>query len=257
VVPDGVEPLRRFASATGVGVLNSYGVKGLFRWDDPAHFGTIGLQARDVELAGVLDADVVLALGLDDRELGPADLGSRVEVVDATDLEGWVGRVEPMARGPLYDVLRSALLPLYDSQAVPLTPAAAVADLAAALPPGGLVCADPGPVGLWVARALPTLELGSVVVPPVDGDFARQHAREAGSGGRPVVYVTDRAVEEIDGVVVEVWTASGSLDAREARRRHLADALAAGGSHRLTTPVDLGLTRVLLDAAGPLTAWTA
>jgi hypothetical protein len=232
-------------------------VKGLFRWDDPAHFGTIGLQARDVALAGVLDADVVLAVGLDDRELGPADLGSNVEVVDATGLEGWVGRVEPMPRGPLYDVLRSALLPLYDSEAVPLTPAAAVADLAAALPPGGLVCADPGAVGLWVARALPTLELGSVFVPPVDGDLARERARDAAAGGRPAVYVTDRADDADDGVVVEVWSATGSLAGREARRRHLADALAAGGSHTIATPVDLGLTRVLLDAAGPVTAWTS
>lgn len=254
VVPDGVDAVRRFAAATGVGVLNTFGVKGLFRWDDPAHLGTIGLQAGDVELAGVLDADVVLAVGLDDRELGAGALGPRVEVVAPAALDAWAARVEPAPRGRLYDELRAALLPLYASDAVPLTPAAAVHDLRESLPDVGLVCADPGPVGLWVARALPTLELGSVHVPAAG--LAEQRAVDAAREGRPVVYATHRSdVEAIDGVVVEVWSGAGVVASRAERLQRLSDALAGRRSARFETPVDLSLTSVLVDVAGPVTAW--
>jgi hypothetical protein len=260
-----VDDVRRFAYTTGVGVLNTFSVKGLFRWDDPAHLGTIGLQARDVELAGLLDADVdvVLAVGLDERELGLADLGPRAEMVTSTELASWEGRVEPAPRGRLYDELRAALLPLYDSEEVPLTPAAAVADLGAVLPAGGLVCADPGPAGLWVARALPTLELGSVYVPAVDTpELALQRARTAAAQGRAVVLLTDRDVAAEPGVVVERWVeaarmapAASEPSGRTARRARLEAGLANGGG-LFETPVEFALTDVLIGVAGPVTAWT-
>lgn len=272
VVPGGVESVRAFAAATGVGVLNTYGAKGLFRWDDPAHLGTIGLQARDVELAGVLDAEVVLAVGLDERELGVEALGPRARVVEPGELAAWEGRVHPMAPGRLYGELRTALLPLYDSDQVPLTPAAAAADLGACLPPGGLVCAVPGTVGLWIARTLPTTELGSVHVPPdADPALAAGAATQAAAGGRPVVLVSPTpppapvtaalAVARADGLplVVELWSSEAGRDAppasRAARRAALVACLADGGPHQVTTPVDLGLTSVLEAVAGPVTAW--
>lgn len=256
MLPDGVDAVRAFAAATGVGVFNTFGLKGIFRWDDPAHLGTIGLQARDVELAGILEAGVVLGVGLDPLELGPDDLGPRVEVVAPARLADWVGRVEPAPRGRLYDALRSALLPLYDSDAVPLTPAAALADLSALLPPGGLVCADAGVVGLWVARTFTTVELGSVYVPSVDDpSLAPGRARAAAARGRPTVYVTARDVGTIPGVVVERWTAAGALGSRRERRERLRALLDDGGSATVETPVDLTCTQVLLDVAGPVSAW--
>ena len=273
VVPGGVGAVRAFAAATAVGVLNTYGAKGLFRWDDPAHLGTIGLQARDVELAGVLDAEVVLAVGLDERELRVEALGPRAEVVEPGGLAAWGGRVHPMAPGRLYGELRAALLPLYDSDEVPLTPAAAAADLGACLPPGGLVCALPGTVGLWIARTLPTTELGSVHVPPdPDPAVAAGAAERAAAAGRPVVLVSPTpppapvtealAVARADGLplVVELWSsAPGARDtppaSRGARREALVACLAGGGPHQLDTPVDLGLTSVLEAVAGPVTAW--
>ncbi len=223
-VAGAVEAVRAFARRTGLGVLNTFGVKGLFRWDDPAHLGTIGLQERDVELAGILDADRVLGIGLDPRELGPDDLGPRVEVVEPDALAGLdVGEVTT-APGTLYGALRAALLPLYDT---PGTPAHAAATLAASLPEGGLVCAEPGPVGLWVARALPTLELGSVYVPSVANQgHALARAREEAGAGRHVVYATHRAPELAEPFRVETWD-----------------------------DVDLTLTRVLIEVAGPVSAW--
>jgi hypothetical protein len=176
-------------------------------------------------------------------------------VVDPSDLGAWANRVEPAPPGDLYDALRGALLPLYDSEAVPLTPAAAVADIAAVLPPGGLVCADPGLVGLWIARTLPTTELGSVYVPPVaDHGWARARASEEAAAGRPVVYAT---LDDVDGpFLVERWNRdSATTTTRAERRARIAAALAAGGAARMETPVDLSLTRVLVDVAGPVTAW--
>jgi hypothetical protein len=277
VVPGGVGAVRVFAAATGVGVLNTYGAKGLFRWDDPAHLGTIGLQARDVELAGVLDAEVVLAVGLDPRELGVEQLGPRAVVVGPDELAGWSDRVRAMAPGRLYGELRAALLRLYDSDQVPLTPAAAAADLGACLPPGGLVCAVPGTVGLWIARALPTTELGSVLVPPdPDPAVAAGVAARAAAGGRTVVLaspspVPGPVIEALDAaragglpLVVELWSGVAPAPApgpgappasREGRRAELTSALAAGGPHLVETPVDLGLTSVLEAVAGPVSAW--
>lgn len=230
--PGGVDAVRRFASRTGLGVLNTWGVKGLFRWDDPAHLGTIGLQERDVELAGVLAADRVLGIGLDERELGPGDLGPHVEEVDPGALDELDPGDAVTAPGTLYGALRAALLPLYETEG---TPAFAAAALAASLPPGGLVCAEPGPVGLWVARALPTVELGSVVVPAVaNTGEAIERARAAASGGRHVVYATHRDHDVDEAFEVQVW---------------------GDGTERHGVAVDLTSTRVLVEVAGPVRAW--
>jgi hypothetical protein len=177
-----------------------------------------------------------------------------------------------MPPGRLYGDLRAALLPLYESDAVPLTPAAATADLGAILPTGGLVCAVPGRVGAWIARTLPTTELGSVHVPPVDDPAAAAEAAlRAASAGRPTVLVSgdpppaavDRAwaAAGADGLplVVEVWADrladAGEPVTRAGRRERLAAWLAQGGPRRMVTPVDLGLTSVLEEVAGPVTAW--
>ena len=63
-----VDALGELARKAGIGVLNTWGAKGVERWDSPFHFGTIGLQARDFELAGLGTRDVVLTSGLDPDE---------------------------------------------------------------------------------------------------------------------------------------------------------------------------------------------
>src|SRR5690606_21574749 len=162
--------LRRAAAALGVGVVNTWGAKGVFRWDDPHHHGTAGLQARDFELAGVSDAQLVLATGIDPIE-APPERWARHQVleVDPAALGAlalrWPAPGEVPPRPPLYERLSSALADRYTNEAVPLAAARACSDLAAVRPAGALVAADPGPAGFWVARAYPTDEPGSVVVP--------------------------------------------------------------------------------------------
>src|ERR1700712_3719702 len=63
--------LAAFAERTGLGVLNAFTAKGLFRWDSPFHLGTGCLQERDLELAGAGPDSVVLVVGVDIDECSP------------------------------------------------------------------------------------------------------------------------------------------------------------------------------------------
>ena len=69
VVRDGVvDDLREVVTRTNIGVFNSWAAKGLFRWDSPAHFGTVGLQRDDFVRAQLADATEVVVVGCDEHE---------------------------------------------------------------------------------------------------------------------------------------------------------------------------------------------
>jgi hypothetical protein len=76
-----------------------------------------------------------------------------------------------------------------------------------------VVVAEPGLVGLWVARTFPTSAPGSVVVPARGGrEAAWAEAQTAAAAGRAVVLVAHEPVDLAgDGLVVEVW-GDGSID---------------------------------------------
>lgn len=210
---DAVAGLHVFADAAGCGVVNTWGAKGVFVWDDPRHFGTAGLQARDFELAGLGDVDVLVTSGLDPAEVTSAPWAGRAEVLDvAPDALGLAaGRIElppgTLERPALYAELAAVCGPLYGQ---PASPPARAAALAAELPAGGLVVAEPGLVGFWVARTFPTSVPGSVVVPAAGGaESAWAVATEAAAAGRDVTLVTDAAPpagRPTGGVRVVVWS---------------------------------------------------
>ncbi len=158
-----VNGLQAFARRVGCGVVNTWGAKGVFRWDDPLHFGTAGLQARDFELAGLGEVDVLVTSGLDTAEVTSTPWDGRAEVIDIApaDLAGF-DQVLPTGtteRPDLYTSLAAVLGPMY---AQPGSPPALAAALAAELPDDGIVVASPGLVGFWIARAFPTARPGSV-----------------------------------------------------------------------------------------------
>lgn len=268
-----VASLGAMASRGGFGVVNTWGAKGVFAWDSPHHFGTAGLQARDFDLAGFGEAGLVIASGVDVDEAPPERwAGAQVLEVDPRDLEaltfGWTEAAEVPPVPPLYRELREALGPLYASTAVPISPARAAAGLAAVRPTGGLVAADPGPVGLWVARTFPTTEPGSVVVPArAVAGFATAAALVAGLDGRPAIAVTAGPLDEVSArvldlarslevpVAVEVWGDEGDAADADAQLDRTRVALASGGVVVEHYPVDLDATRVLVDVAGPVVAW--
>ena len=68
VLDRAVPGLHALAAAGSLGVLNTWGAKGVFDWRSRHHLATAGLQARDFELGGVADADLVIATGIDPAE---------------------------------------------------------------------------------------------------------------------------------------------------------------------------------------------
>ncbi|MCU1486230.1 MAG: thiamine pyrophosphate-dependent enzyme probable carboxylase/decarboxylase/carboligase, partial [Actinomycetia bacterium] len=72
VVRDGaIAGLNALAVAGGLGVVNTWGAKGIFDWRSRHHLATVGLQARDAELAGVPEADLLVCVGVDRLEAAP------------------------------------------------------------------------------------------------------------------------------------------------------------------------------------------
>jgi thiamine pyrophosphate-dependent acetolactate synthase large subunit-like protein len=269
-----VDALQRLAARAACGVVNTWGAKGVFRWDSPHHFGTAGLQADDFVLAGFGDAEIVIAVGLDPLE-SPPERWAFGQVLDvepsqlATLVEHWsppTADVPPYP--PLYQRLSSALAPLYADESVPLNPAQAAASLGRLRPAGALVAADPGPAGLWIARTLPTTETASVLVPsrPVTG-FAAAAGVVSSLDGRPSISVVSGGVDEATQavvelanrwgaqLVVEVWGDDG-VDVTADRADTIAGALDAKATIVSPVAVDFSATSVLEAVAGPVVAWT-
>jgi thiamine pyrophosphate-dependent acetolactate synthase large subunit-like protein len=275
-----LEGLRTFAAAQGLGVANTWGAKGVFNWDSPHHLGTCGLQARDFELLGWASAGVILATGIDEDE-SPRARFALAEVIDVEPEELAalatvpidVVDTAPPVSNQLYTRLAAVAQPGYLDDKVPLHPARAVADLGAALPPGGLVAADPGVAGLWVARTFPTPALAPgeprrVVVPARrEPGVALRRAAEAARAGRPAIAVVTGPLDAANGealdvitaegldVLVVVWGTEGALAASEEHRGVLDDALAAPGPSIIEIPIAFEDTDLLVEAAGEVVAW--
>ena len=63
-----VPGLHDLAVSAGIGVLNTWGAKGVFDWRSQHHLATIGLQSEDFVLSGLDEADLIIATGLDRDE---------------------------------------------------------------------------------------------------------------------------------------------------------------------------------------------
>lgn len=273
-----LEGLETLSRAAGAGVVNTWGAKGVERWDSPYHFGTVGLQERDFELAGLGAADIVIASGLDPDESPLDSLGSWVvQEVPPAQLaaltQRWPRSRRSPARPPLYDTIAAVVTPLYESEQVPLTAARASLHLAGALPDRGIVVADPGPAGFWVARSLPTSFPGSVCVPATRAEgFAAAAGLVCGLEGRPCLAVSDQ-LEGPDGlddttaaileiaealripVALQLWGPRGSLADTTAHVQLLRDSLEGDGVRIDDVPIDGSATDQLEAVAGPLRAW--
>ncbi|HEY3724585.1 MAG TPA: hypothetical protein VGN59_14630 [Acidimicrobiia bacterium] len=239
--------LREFAAAAHIGVANTWGAKGVFNWDSPHHLGTCGLQSDDFALLGFADLDLLWVTGLDPDESPPEryELGARIVKLRPTDLAALATGIArssyPIEPPPLFERVAAVAQRGYVDDRVPRHPARAVMDVKQRTPPGGIVTAAPGPAGLWFARTFPTDAPGTIVVPAVaTPGIAVAVALAAARAGRPATAV-----------------AVGPLDA-------VSEALIELGA-RLSVPltvelwgddVDLSLTALLVDAAGPVVAWT-
>jgi thiamine pyrophosphate-dependent acetolactate synthase large subunit-like protein len=268
-----IDGLRALAAAANIPVANTWGAKGLFPWDSPHHMGTCGLQARDFELLGFEQYDAIIATGIDLTE-SPHERFALAPVVEIApgELTRLAQRMTPVAEpipsNDLYARLSSVAQPGFVDDRVPLHPARAVADLRASLAAGGVVTADPGWAGLWLARTYPTAEPGTVVVPSIrTPGIAAVLALVAALRGLPAVAVTtepmghatlavlELATELGAALVVDVWSAGGPVRRADDHLAQLEAAAREPGVSIVDVPVDASLTRELVDAAGPVVAW--
>ena len=277
VVEDRATPgLNALAAAGTLGVLNTWGAKGVLDWRSRHHWATVGLQARDFELGGLGAADLIVATGVDPREapperwhlapvldVPPGSLGPLAEQCRRPDAE--------LSMPPLRDALAAVTRQGWAGEGAPLAPTRATLHYGHCFGTGGLVAADPGVAGYWVARTLATTDLGAVQVPATreESGFAPACVLVARlrQATRPALAVVDaplapavQAVLETAGrlgvsLPLEVWDAAGPAlapDAHLERLRHLAVAERPAPVSVATD--DAQLPR-MVDAAGPVVAW--
>jgi hypothetical protein len=281
-VDAGVGPaVCELARRTRTGVLNTWRAKGLFRFDDPAHLGTIGLQRDDLVLAGVAGEqrsfERVVLCGVADGELPDhltGGLPADAEVVSPGDVAALHLDVRDdwLPRPPLYDALASVCGPRYLVDDVPLSPVRAAGDLAAWLPAGAVVTADAGAPGFWLGRTFPTRTPQTVLLPArPDPQFTTRVVASASAGcvvvRGPGAPVAER--DEVDAapgcavgrggagarwVVVERWLPDGPRLSPAARVAQL-DAVVAAGGGVVEVGVDLDDVGALEEVAGPVVVW--
>jgi thiamine pyrophosphate-dependent acetolactate synthase large subunit-like protein len=278
-----VGELANLAEDNQLGVLNTFTAKGLFTWDSPYHLGTAFLQERDLELAGIGPHSRVLMIGVDADECAPALLAragvrigpeASVWSVPATELPklaNWVRSAHgrPPEPGELYRVLASIVQPMYDRAGLPFAPPRAAVELMRSLPADGAVTVEPGLTGMWLARAIPTTRLGSVRVPAAGrAGSAVAAALNLALDGRPALAVVDAPISAASlelmelarsrdlSFVVAEWGQDGDHRTAGSYGNAVSAAFSTGGVHLIRMPVDLTLTTLLTDAAGPLVAWS-
>ena len=184
--------LRAFSRVTGIPVAETFMAKGVVDADAPQALGTVGLQARDYELAGFADADLVLAIGYDLVEHAPRHWNPRrdktIVVIDTVPAEidaNFVPEIELI--GDVYGILHrlagecrdrvgaggaSALRALVQREldaaagddAFPPRPPRALLEIRAALGRDDLLISDVGLHKLWIGRMFPAYEPNTVLI---------------------------------------------------------------------------------------------
>ncbi len=275
-----VPGLHDLAVAAGVGVLNTWGAKGVFDWRSQHHLATVGLQADDFVLSGLEQADLIIGTGLDQAEspddrwrlapartIPPAGLAPLAERCDHT-------RRVPLTMPPLRARLAEVTQRGWAASAPPLSPSRATMHYAEQVAGGALVAADAGDAGFWVARTLGTTRLGAVVVPSASAPgFAAACVAVSllRHPGRPALAVIDLAQAEATATVadaaarrgirvpVEAWDPDGDrldADAHRERLRRLVLAGLPAGDGLCTLATDPRQLSEMIDVAGPIVAWT-
>jgi Thiamine pyrophosphate enzyme, central domain len=273
---DAVAGLHRLAAAGGLGVLNTWGAKGVFDWRSIHHFATVGLQRDDFDLGGIPESDLVIATGIDPLE-APFELwgGVRHLTVETSALSRLAELWPHLRATPKMPVLRERLAAVtqngWTRQVAPLAPTRATLSYSRVIG-SGVVAADPGVAGYWVARTFATKVLRSAVVPSerdssgsaVAGCLVARLRRKRIA----CLAVTDAPLTEESqllledaarlgiSIPVEAWAEGGELLSAAEHEERLS-LIASGDFHgvsTLATAADqLG---EMIEAAGPVVAWT-
>ena len=170
----GAKELRVLAERAQAPVVTTFMAKGALPAGHPLMVTTVGLASEDIERAGFPQADVIVAVGYDPVEYGPARWNpaghARLVHIDFTAAEvdaRYQPEVEVVADvrealellAPLVAVRPERPPPVRvpdphrRSDAYPLLPQRVMAELEAVLAPEDLVVSDVGAHKLWVAKA--------------------------------------------------------------------------------------------------------
>jgi acetolactate synthase I/II/III large subunit len=187
--------LRAFVHTTGIPVAETFMAKGLLDYEDPHALGTVGLQARDYELAGFDDADVVISVGYDLVEHKPEHWNPRADkkivVIDTVAAEideffmpeveligdiahvlarlaAGCSRKDASTNGDGSDRLRhlvfGALRDAREDDQFPMRPPRVLSDIRQALRRSDVLVSDVGLHKLWIGRMFPAHEPGTVLI---------------------------------------------------------------------------------------------
>ena len=271
-----VPGLSALAASANLGVLNTWGAKGVLDWRSRHHWATVGLQARDFELGGLAGADLIVATGLDTDEspderwhLAPSIVALPCSLGPLAE-RWWRPRLD-LAVPPLRAGLAAVTQEGWLADAVPLAPTRVTLNYAKSFGPGGLVAADPGVAGYWVARTFATTEPGAVHVPaqadavglaPACALVARlrRPARAVlavvdGPLAAPVDAVLEAADHLGVSLPVEVWDPSGPALAAADHLDRLRRLAVAERSKPVSLATDAAQLSRMVDVAGPVVAW--
>jgi hypothetical protein len=271
-----VAGLSALAASASLGVLNTWGAKGVLDWRSRHHWATVGLQARDFELGGLADADLIVATGLDPDEapavrwqLAPSVV-ARPRSLGPLAERWWRPRLD-LAVPPLRAGLAAVTQQGWSAEVVPLAPTRVTLNYGRSFGPEGLVAADPGVAGYWVARTFATTEPGAVHVPaqadavgfaPACALVARLRCPSRavlavvdGPVAAPVHAVLEAADHLGVAVPLEAWDPSGPALAPADHLDRLRRLVVAERPQPVSLATDPAQLSRMVDVAGPVVAW--
>ncbi len=185
--------LRAWVHTTGIPVAETFMAKGAIDHSDPHALGTVGLQARDYEMAGFEDADLVVTVGYDLVEHSPKywnpHRDKRIIVIDSVPAEideSFMPEVEligdiahvlarlagsshrPSGERPvdreLHRMVMQAFVDGREDDAFPLRPARVLWELRQVLGREDILVSDVGLHKLWIGRMFPAEEPNTVLI---------------------------------------------------------------------------------------------
>ena len=273
VLRDGVAAdVADFVTRTGAGVMTTMGAIGVVPFDHPSWCGVVGIQVDDPALGGLDACELVIAVGVDDEELGESlPMNAQLLEVEpwhlpflATD---WPA-IEPIAApSSLVEACAAVFGDHREATGSPLHPVRAVLDVFDAIDPDVQVYVDSGPAGFWFARGVVPMPMGRVVVPARAADgFAISAAIVSALDGTRSVAITmpgsslenellDLAAALDLGIVVEQWGDDVVGGDPSQHRANLVAAMSDSGLSVTGVSVDLAAAAELVDLAGPVVAW--
>jgi len=273
VLRDGVAAdVADFVTRTGAGVMTTMGAIGVVPFDHPSWCGVVGIQVDDPALGGLDACELVIAVGVDDEELGESlPMNAQLLEVEpwhlpflATD---WPAIESIAAPSSLVEACAAVFGDHREATGSPLHPVRAVLDVFDAIDPDVQVYVDSGPAGFWFARGVVPMPMGRVVVPARAADgFAISAAIVSALDGTRSVAITmpgsslenellDLAAALDLGIVVEQWGDDVVGGDPSQHRANLVAAMSDSGLSVTGVSVDLAAAAELVDLAGPVVAW--